>query len=164
MGAAAGAHVRPGESDNAHLAGEGLFAAIVQRLQLLRGGVGDDHGLVLPQIAVHRRLQPVELLLVDHGVQVDGDEVAAHVKTHIIAAPPGVGNAGDDVLPGVVLHQVKAPVPVDLPGDPAARLQRTVAGVDDVLSPGVDLEDLHAPQRPGVIGLSAPLGIERGAV
>ena len=68
------------------------------------------------------------------------------------------------MLPGVVLHQVKAPVPVDLPGDPAARLQRTVAGVDDVLSPGVDLEDLHAPQRPGVIGLSAPLGIERGAV
>ena len=164
MGAAAGAHVRPGEGDDAHLAGEGLFAAIVQRLQLLRGGVGDDHGLVLPQIAVHRRLQPVELLLVDHGVQVDGDEVAAHVKTHIIAAPPGVGNAGDDVLPGVVLHQVKAPVPVDLPGDPAARLQGAVAGVDHVFPPGVDLEDLHAPQRPGVIGLSAPLGIERGAV
>ena len=42
MGAAAGAHVRPGEGNDAHLAGEGLFAAVVQLFQLLRGGVGDE--------------------------------------------------------------------------------------------------------------------------
>lgn len=164
MGAAAGAHVRPGEGNDAHLAGEGLFAAVVQLFQLLRGGVGDEHRFVLPQIAVHGLFQLAELLLVDHGVQVDGNEVAAHVEPHVVTAPPRVGDAGDDVLPGVVLHQVKAPVPVDLPGDPAARLKRAIAGVDHVLSPGVDLKDLHIPQRSRVIGLSAPLGVEGGAV
>lgn len=64
MGAAAGAGVGPGKGDDAHPAGEGLLAAVLQDLQLLGGGKGDLNGVVLPDVAVGRLLQLLNLLWV----------------------------------------------------------------------------------------------------
>ena len=68
------------------------------------------------------------------------------------------------MLPGVLLHQVEAPVPVDDPGNVPPRFQGSIAGVDDLAFPVVDLQHLHAAKRPGVVRLAAPLGVEGGAV
>ena len=74
------------------------------------------------------------------------------------------------MLPGVLLHQVKPPVPVDNASDFRPRLQGVVAGMDDLPIPAVDLQHLDLPlsarrlQPPGVVGLTAPLRVEGGAV
>ena len=68
MGTAAGAGVRPGEGDDAHPSGEGLLAAVRQDLQLLGRGEGDLDGVVLPDVAVGRLLQLLELVSVQQYV------------------------------------------------------------------------------------------------
>ena len=164
VGAAAGAGVRPGEGDDAHLSLDGLFAPVLQMGQLLRGGVGDLDRVVLPDVPVGRRLQRPDLVLGELHVEVNGDHVGPHVEAHVVAAVHGVGQAGDDVFPGVVLHQVEAAGPVDLPLHGAPLLQRGGAGVDHMALPLVDLQHLDPAQGAQVIGLAAPLGVEGGLV
>lgn len=124
MGAAAGAGVGPGKGDDAHPAGEGLLAAVLQDLQLLGGGKGDLNGVVLPDVAVGRLLQLLNLLLGELHAEIDGDHVAPHVKAYVFTAIAGVSDPGDDMLPGVVLHQVEAAGPVNVPLHLGAGLQR----------------------------------------
>lgn len=154
----------PGQEGDAHPAGEGLLAAVFQHLQFLGGGVGDDHGMVLPDVAVGLGLQLAELILVQQNIQVDGDKIGAHVEAHIVTAPLGVGQAGDDMFAGVVLHQVKAPLPVDLALDGGADVQRSAAGVHHTALPLVDLQHVDAAQYAQVIGLAAPLRVESGLI
>ena len=68
------------------------------------------------------------------------------------------------MFPGVLLHKVKAPLPVDFAGDGSARLQSSVAGVDHPSVPVMYLQNPDTAQNAGVIGLSAPLGVEGGLV
>ena len=164
MGAAAGAGVRPGEGDDTHLAGEDLFAAVFQMFQLLRSRIGDGDGVVLPDVLVGPCLQLGHLVRGELHIQVDGNDVAAHVEAHIVTAEEAVGDAGDDMFSRVVLHQIKTAGPVDLPLYLAACLQRGGAGVDHPSLTLVDLQDRYSSQGAGVVGLSAALGVKGGLV
>ena len=164
VGAAAGAGVRPGEGDDAYLPVNGLLAPVVYMLQLLRGGVKDLRGAVLPQVAVDLRLQLLQLCLVQFYVQVDGDHVGSHVEADVVTAIFGVGQAGDDMLAGVLLHQVEPTLPVNGAGHLLPRRKGSVTGVNDRVCPGVDLQHVDAAQHAGVVGLAAALGVEGGLV
>ena len=122
MGAAAGAGVRLGEGDDAHLTGQCLFAPIVQGLQLFRRGVGDLDGQVLPDDFIGLLLHLLEQFRGQFHVKVDNNSVIPHVKAYIVGAGAAVEDAADDVLAGVVLHEGKAPVPVQGAGDLGAHL------------------------------------------
>ena len=140
MGAAAGTGVGSGEGDDAHLAGEGLIAAILQHLQLRGSRISDGDGMVLPDVLVGPCLQLSHLLRSELYIQINGDHIAAHVEAHIVTAVEAVGNTGDDVLSRVMLHEIKAAGPVDLSLHLSACLQWSGAGVDD---PPLTLVDLQ---------------------
>ena len=164
MGPAAGAGVRPREGDNADLPRDRLFAPIVQRSQLLRRGVGDRYGAVLPDVLVGPQLDVPQVFLLQRPVEIDGHQVAAQMEAHVVIAVGTVDQAGDDMLPGVLLHQVEAPRPVYSPLHLSPRLQAGGAGVDHRSILLLDLGDWDAVQRTGVPGLPSPFRIEGRAV
>ena len=164
MGAAAGAAVRLREGDDAHLPRQGLFAAVVQLLQLRRGGVGDLHRGVRPDDLVGLVLRRQGLLPGDVRVVVDGDGVGPQMEAHIVTVVVMAQNTGEDVLPGVLLHVVEAPGPVNAAGDVFANFHRFFDSVDYHPVLFMDIGDGNAAQGPVVGGLAASLGIEGGAV
>ena len=164
MGAAAGAAVRPGEGDDAHLTGEFLLAAVVQLRQLLRQGAGDLHRPVRPDGLVSQSFRLQGLVPGDVGVVVDGHRLRPQVEAHIVAVKFFAQDAGDDVLSGVLLHMVKPADPVDGSHHHRAGFHRTVAGVENHAVSLMDIRHTHAAQGAVVRRLSAPLGIEGGAV
>ena len=164
MGAAAGAGVRLGEGDDAHLTGQRLFAPIVQGLQLFRRGVGDLDRQVLPDDFIGLLLHLLEQFRGQFHVKVDDNGVIPHVKAHIIGPRAAVENAADDVLPRVILHEGEAPVPIQGAGDLGAHLQGRIGQVDDILPALLGIGHVHAAQDPSVAGLAAAFGIKGGLV
>ena len=72
MGAAAGAAVRAGKGDDAHLSRQLLFGAVVHGFQLRRGRVGDLNGMVVVDVLVGFGFQRHNLLVRKGTVEVDG--------------------------------------------------------------------------------------------
>ena len=131
MGSAAGAAVRPGKGHNAHLPWELPLAAVAQRRQGLRRGVGDLHRPVRPHGLVCQPLRLQSLLPGDGGVVVDGHHLRSQVKAHVVAVKLLTQDAGEDVLPGVLLHVVEPAGPVQGPCDLGPDLHRGGAGVEN---------------------------------
>ena len=164
MGAAAGAAVGPREGDDADLARQLLFAAVIQGVQ---GGflrVGDLHGPVRPDGLVGFALRVQGLLPGDVRVIVDGHHIGSQVEAHIVTVVVGAENAGDDMLSGVLLHMVEAAGPVQRTGDGAADFHRLVAGVENDTALFMNIGDMGAAQGAVVRRLAAALGVEGGAV
>lgn len=159
-----GAAVRSREGDDAHLSRQGLFAAVVQPLQLFRGGVGDLHRGVRPDCPVGLFLRGQDLLPGELRVIVDGDGVGPHVEAHIVAVIVPAEDAGEDVLSGVLLHMVEAAGPVDGAIHVFANFHRVFDSVEDHAVFLVDVGDGKAVHRAVVGGLAAAFGIEGGAV
>ena len=164
MGAAAGAAVRPGEGDDADVAGDGLLAAVVDGGKLFAPVELDVHGMVFPEVAVGGGLHFLEGVPGDVGVIVDGDEILPHVEAHVVAGEAGAEHPGDDVLAAVLLHVVKAAVPVDGAGEGGADLHRGIHGVENRAVFFLDIQHLRLAQGAEVAGLAAALRVEGAAV
>ena len=65
------------------------------------------------------------------GVEVDRDDVRAHVEADVVAVEALADEARADVLARMLLHVVKAARPVDLAGDALSHLEGLVAKVRD---------------------------------
>ena len=97
------------------------------------------------------------------GVEINGYEVRAQVKAHIITLILLTDHPAADVFAGVLLHVIKAPRPVDLPGD-GANLHRAVGGVENNVVFLVDIQHPGRTQNAMICRLSAALRIKGGAV
>ena len=164
MGAAAGTAIRFREGDNADLARQLLFAAIVQCRQFSGRGIVDLHLPVGPDDLVGLAFGVQSLLPGDVGVVVDGHHVGTQVEAHVVAAVIRTEDAGDDVLSGVLLHVVEPPGPVDVPGNSLPNFHSSIAGVENDPVFFVDVRDGYLSQCPVVSRLPAALWIEGRAV
>ena len=164
MGAAAGAAVGPGELRDPHRPLQGLFAAVGDGGQLLRGGIIGPEGVIFPDVAVGPGLHLQHLLPGHGGVIVDGDHVRSHVEAHVVAGKGSAQHTADDVLAGVLLHMVKAAGPVDGAVDGGPHGQGPVAGVEHQAVPLLDVQHRRAAQVAVVRRLAAALRVKGRAV
>ena len=160
MRAAAGTAVRAGESDDAYVALERLFAAVVDLVKLRAAVELNVDGVILVDVEVGRLLDLEQFLPRNIGVEVDGHGVRAHVEADIVAVEARADEARADVFARMLLHVVEAARPVDLAGDALSHLEGLVAKVRDDAVFLVDLEHVRLAQNAGVIRLAAALGVE----
>ena len=164
MGAAAGAAVRSGEGHDADVPLQGLFAAVVDGVQL-RTPVGlDIDGVVLIDILIGLGFDFQQFLPGDVGVEIDGHHIRPHVETYIVAVAAAADQPGADVLAGVLLHVVEPPGPVDDAGDSFPNFHGAVHIVENYPVFFMDVRHRRAVQGALVGGLAAPLRVEGGAV
>ena len=164
MGAAAGAAVRAGEGHDPHIPFQRLFAPVVDGLQLRSPVELNVDGVVFVKILIGLSLDLQQLLPGNISVEVDGHDVRAHVKSHIVAVKPLTDQPGTDVLSGVLLHMVKPPSPVNGAGDSFPDFHGSVHIVENHAVFFVDVRH-HCSVQNAVIGrLSAPLRVEGRAV
>ena len=164
MGAAAGAGIKPGNPHNAHRPGKLLFGAVSHSRQLLLGGIPGFHRKVCPHSPIGHLLDFRQILRRNHQVKIDGNDVATHVKAHIVAAVPLKQKTGDDMLTGVLLHPQKPGRVVDVSFHFQTHIQRPVADMYHGFPPFPGVQHLHVIQGAGVRRLAAPFGIECGGI
>ena len=160
MNAAARAPVAARHVHDAHVALEGLLAAVGELFKRLGIGKRDAHLNVCDDRLVAGALDLGHLLLGHHAAEVARDDVVVHVKAHVVKAEPRVDDAREDVLARVVLHVVEAPLPVEDAVDFSADFKRLVAVVHDAFGRAARVEHGGAPERSTVGGLATALGIE----
>ena len=158
--AAAGAAVRAGEGDDAHVALERLFAAVVDLVELRAAIELDVDGVILIDVQVGELFNLHKFIPRNVGVEVDRDDVRAHVEADVVAVEALADEARADVLARMLLHVVKAARPVDLAGDALSHFKGLVTKVRDDAVFLVDLEHVRLAQNAGVIRLAAALGVE----
>mgnify|MGYP003009845852 CR=1 FL=1 len=158
--AAAGAAVRAGEGDDAHVALERLFAAVLDLVELRAAIELDVDGVILIDVQVGELFNLHKFIPRNVGVEVDRDDVRAHVEADVVAVEALADEARADVLARMLLHVVKAARPVDLAGDALSHFKGLVTKVRDDAVFLVDLEHVRLAQNAGVIRLAAALGVE----
>ena len=108
MGRATGAEIHIRDLDQTDSAGELLLAAIREICQLGCLGIPGTDGEVGPDGAVGGVFEKSEGLLIELSVEIDGDVVLTHVKTHVAATVVPVGETGENMLAGMILHTLQA--------------------------------------------------------
>ena len=161
---AAGAEVDALDLHQAHRARQLLLAAVVERRELLRGGIPGADRQVRAHGLVGQGLDPPELLLVQLAAEVDGHALGAHMEADVVVAVEPVRDAGEDVLAGVVLHPAQALFGVDPPDHFRPGLDRAVGAVQDAPLALVHVRHARLAEDPGVGALPAALGEEGRAV
>ena len=164
MGAAAGAAVRAGEGHDPHIPLQRLFTPIVDGLQLRSPVELNVDGVVFIKILIGLSLDLQQLLPGNIGVEVDGHDVRAHVKSHIVAVKPLADQPGTDMLSGVLLHVVEPPLPVDGTGDSFPNFHGSVHIVENHAVFFMDVRHSRSVQNAVIGRLSAPLRVEGRAV
>ena len=160
MGTAAGAQITAGELHQPHVTGQLLFAAIGQGSQGLRVGVKDRNRRVGPRGLIGPALDVGKLLHGQFAVEIDGNDVMAYMKSHIVITVGRVNETADDMLAAVLLHEVQPPLPVNGALHRVAHGQGPGAAVDNLPIPAAYVGDGYAAQQTGVTGLAAALGIK----
>ena len=158
--AAAGAAVRAGEGDDAHIALERLFAAVLDLVELRAAIELDVDGVILIDVQVGELFNLHKFIPRNVGVEVDRDDVRAHVEADVVAVEALADEARADVLARMLLHVVEAARPVDLAGDALSHLEGLVTKVRDDAVFLVNLKHVRLAQNAGVIRLAAALGVE----
>ena len=141
MRATAGAEVGTTEVHDAYIAGERLFRAVVDRLQLFRGRPDRAHTTILEDDGIGLLLDRHQLLPAERAVEIDGHHVT-HVEADIVIAIVAVHETGHDMLTGVVPAVAHAARPVDHAVNCLADRQRPVHGMqyaDDDIAPCIPL-------------------------
>ena len=171
MGSAAGAYIRSRYGHDADLSVQLLLAAVLQIFYFGLGIHPDIQVLILPHSLIGLLLQLPHLLLGNLSVQVDGQQIASHMKAHIVIAEFSVDQAADNMFAGMVLHQVKPPLPADTSSDFRTRFQLPAHAVINLPIPlcRIQNRDLllfcsRCHQYSPVAGLSAAFRIEAGSI
>ena len=160
MHAAACATVASGHVHDAHVALEGLLAAVGELFKRLGVGKRDAHLNVGDDRLVAGALDFGHLLLGHHAAEVARDDVVVHVKAHVVKAEPRVDDAREDVLARVVLHVVEAALPVKHALDVLPDIERLFTIVHDARRRAAHVEHGCAVDRTVVRRLSAAFRIK----
>ena len=151
MGAAAGAAVRAGEGHDPHIPFQRLFAPVVDGLQLRPSVELNVDGVVFIKVLIGLSLDLQQLLPGNISVEVDGHDVRAHVKSHIVAVKP-------------LADQPGPPTPVDGAGDSFPNFHGSVHIVENHAVFFMDVRHSRSVQNAVIGRLSAPLRVEGRAV
>ena len=164
MRAAAGAAVRAGEGDDAHIARKRLFAAVRYGIKLCTAIEMNVDGVVFIDVLIGARLERKKRFPRNVGVKVDGGDLRAQVEADIVAAVLCADQTGTDVLAGMLLHVVEAPRPVKRAMHRRTGAQRSVAQVRDHAALFTHVKHLYSVEHAAVAWLPAALGVTSGLI
>ena len=150
----------PGKETMRTSPSSGFFAAVLDLVELRAAIELDVDGVILIDVQVGELFNLHKFIPRNVGVEVDRDDVRAHVEADVVAVEALADEARADVLARMLLHVVEAARPVDLAGDALSHFKGLVTKVRDDAVFLVDLEHVRLAQNAGVIRLAAALGVE----
>ena len=164
MGAAAGTYIFAAEFHDPHRPGQLLLGAVFYIGKLFGRGVPGFHRDVPADDLIGSAFDLHQIFPGDRAIQIDGHQMAAHVKAHIMIAKLLIDLSHDQMLAGVLLHVVKTPLPVDGAGHFRTYFQRGIAQVEDVLPLLLYIQHIGASQDTQIALLTAAGGVEGSGI
>lgn len=136
----------------------GFFAAVLDLVELRAAIELDVDGVILIDVQVGELFNLHKFIPRNVGVEVDRDDVCAHVEADVVAVEALADEARADVLARMLLHVVKAARPVDLAGDALSHFEGLVAKVRDDAVFSWTSSTFASPKTPVSYGWPPPSG------
>jgi len=160
MSSAAGAEIGSRKTYQTDLSCQLLFTSVGQNCKLLFIRIKNFYRLILPYFSVGFFFDLRKLPFIKNAAEVNGDHIAAHMKTHIIVSICLMYQTAYYVFPGMLLHQIKPSLPVYPAGNFCSRLQFSFHIMDQLSVLFLNICNFCISQNSQITGLSASLRIK----